>query len=477
MSKYRNHVFLGFSSCAPSNVIPDWLYSFLFFPPVESEKGVVAAAPYGLRKIEAVLLSEGFKTVTVDPDHLHLYLRDADILGVYAMDPFGLGPASTTLTAFTRGEPFLSRYFRGLLASKPVQEAKRKGLKIIIGGPGVWQFKLRNGFLERYGVDCVVDGEAEKTIGEVIRRLLNGEKTPVYYTVPVEETPSLNEIPVIKAPSIGGLVEVGRGCCRGCRFCSVTLKPLRWIPYDRIMEEVKVNVKFNRSITLHAEDVMLYGSSNTIPDESKLLKLHRLVKDAGVSLGWSHCSLAAVMVNPRLFRELASIILENQAWWGAEIGIETGSPRLAEKIMPAKTHPFKPVEWPSIVKQALGLMHDNMLIPACTLISGSPGEVEDDVVKTIELVEDLKSYRCLIVPLFFVPLGRLKNEEWFKNFKPGGVYEELLIKCLRHDLHWINSIIEIGFKDSWQGRLIRLFYRLFVKILEYNFTRAGVLAR
>jgi radical SAM superfamily enzyme YgiQ (UPF0313 family) len=33
--------------------------------------------------------------------------------------------------------------------------------------------------------------------------------------------------------------------------------------------------------------------------------------------------------------------LEKQTWWDAEVGIETGSPDVAKKIMPAKPHPFK----------------------------------------------------------------------------------------------------------------------------------------
>jgi radical SAM superfamily enzyme YgiQ (UPF0313 family) len=96
-----------------------------------------------------------------------------------------------------------------------------------------------------------------------------------------------------------------------------------------------------------------------------------------------------------------------QDWWGVEIGIETGSVEIAKKIMPAKAHPFKAEEWPDVVRNGMGIMHDNMLVPACTLIVGLPEEKPDDVLKTMELLDDLKDCRSLIVPLFFVPLGRL----------------------------------------------------------------------
>jgi len=47
----------------------------------------------GLRKVEAQLLNEGDEVLTADPDNLCYYLNEAEVLGIYVMDPFGLGPA------------------------------------------------------------------------------------------------------------------------------------------------------------------------------------------------------------------------------------------------------------------------------------------------------------------------------------------------------------------------------------------------
>ncbi|MBC7131409.1 B12-binding domain-containing radical SAM protein, partial [Candidatus Bathyarchaeota archaeon] len=449
MSDYHHNEFVGFGTCAPPNVIPDWLYSWLFFPPIKTKDGMPVAAPYGLRKIEAQLLMEGFDVVTVDPDHLAKYLDDAKVLGIHVMDPFGLGPASSTFAAILKKEPFLAQYFRRLLEKPEIRKAKRRGLKIIIGGPGVWQFKYRLNFVRKYGIDCIVEGEAEKVIGKLVKAALNDGNLPQYYEVSVEETPSLEEIPEIVAPSINNLVEIGRGCCRGCKFCSVTLRPLRWYPYDKILGEIEVNRKLGSGACLHAEDVMLYGSKSTIPDDDKLIKLHETVLEKCDGIGWSHCSLATVASKPKLFTKISEIILQKQSWWGAEVGIETGSPELAKKIMPAKAHPFKPEEWPEVVRTGMGLMHDNKLVPACTLIVGVPEETEEDLIKTIELVEDLKGIRSLIVPLFFVPMGRLKDEDWFKETEMNPLHTELLIKCLKHDLHWIDSLIDLAFEGKW----------------------------
>ena len=70
MSNYHNNEFLGFGTCAPPNFIPEWLYSYLFFPPLKTNNGHPQPAPYGLRKTEAQLLKEGFHVETVSPNHL-----------------------------------------------------------------------------------------------------------------------------------------------------------------------------------------------------------------------------------------------------------------------------------------------------------------------------------------------------------------------------------------------------------------------
>src|SRR4030042_1286294 len=467
MSDYHGNEFIGFGTCAPPNFIPEWFYSFLFFPPIKTRKGVPFAAPYVFRKIEAQLLKEGFNVATVSPDHVKEHVNDAKIIGIHTMDPFGLGPASTTLAAILKKEPYLAKYFQALLSSTAIKEAKKKGAKIIVGGPGAWQFRYRPKFVEENGIDCVVEGEAENIIGKLFKAVLNGEDTLRYYEANVKEAPSLGEIPDIVGPSINGLVEIGRGCRRGCEFCNVTLRPLRWYPYEKILREMRVNRAGGVNMCcLHAEDVMLYGSMNTVPEDAKITRLHELVMKNCDSISWSHCSLAAVASNPKLFSRLSEIIRQKQKWWGAEIGIETGSPAIAKKIMPAKAHPFKAEEGPEVVKAGMGIMHDNMMVPACTLIVGLPEEREEDVLKTMELVDELKDCRSLIVPLFFVPLGKMKNRDWCKKAEMNELHKQLLFKCAEHDFRWLDKLIDLTFAGNWDVRFVRESYRVFTGIAK-----------
>jgi radical SAM superfamily enzyme YgiQ (UPF0313 family) len=473
MSDYHQNEFLGFGTCAPPNFIPEWLYSYLFFPPIKTSNGHPWTAPYGLRKTEAQLLKEGFKVETVSPNHLDSHLNGVKVLGIQAMDPFGLGPASTTLASIFKKEPYLAKHFQALLKNPHIKKAKKNGLKVIVGGPGAWQFRYREKSVKDLGIDCIIEGEAENVVGKLFKAAIEGEEIPRHYEVGVGEAPTLEEIPDITLPSINGLIEIGRGCCRGCQFCNVTLRPLRWYPIEKIERELNVNLDSGKvkGACLHAEDVMLYGSKNTTPNDEKLLQLHELVMKRCESISWSHCSLAAVASNPKLFGRVSELILQKQAWWGAEVGIETGSSEVARRIMPAKAHPFKADDWHDVVCTGMGLMHDNMLVPACTLIVGLPDEREEDVIKTMDLVDDLKGVRSLIVPLFFVPLGRLKSEDWFTNTKLSERHRQLLVQCAEHDFFWVDNLLDWTFRGKWYLRLMREFYKGFAAYAKYKARR------
>ena len=134
--------------------------------------------------------------------------------------------------------------------------------------------------------------------------------------------------------------------------------------------------------------------------------------------------------------------------------------------MPAKAHPFKADDWPEVVRTGMGLMHDNKLVPACTLIVGLPNETEDDITKTMELVDDLKGCRSLIVPLFFVPLGRLRSRDWFKRTQMSELHRQLLFQCAEHDFYWVDDLLEISFEGKWYGRFLKEFYKRFTGIAK-----------
>jgi len=445
MSDYRGSEFIGFAACAPK-IVPEWLYRMVVCPPVPQKGGIVKYAPGGTRKIEAALLERGFDVAVAHPDHLDKVIDDGTkVLGITSNDPLGIGPASSTFSGLMGRETYSAVFFRKLLQDPIIKE---NGLKTIVGGPGAWQ--LREESVRReLGIDCVVIGEGERTAVKIFEKALNGESLPGVVegeVVPVEEIPS------IKRPTINGIVEIARGCGRGCEFCVPTLRYYRCRPIDKILEEVRVNLDAGLDrILLHAEDVLRYGAKGIIPDEAKVLELFEKVKE---TTGWgayiSHFAFASVMAKPALIKglkELMEVPNKKVPWIAGQVGIETGSPRLIEKHMRAKVAPFKPEQWPEVVVEAHKLLHDNHWVPCSTLIMGLPGETEEDVIKTVELVEDLKDCKSLIVPLFFVPLGVLDKEKPFTVNDMTPEHWKLLAACVKHDLNWIDELAREEFRS------------------------------
>ena len=86
------------------------------------------------------------------------------------------------------------------------------------------------------------------------------------------------------------------------------------------------------------------------------------------------------------------------------MGVETGSTRMMKEIMPNKAKPYDIEDWPDLVVQAVGIMNDHSWFPLATLMTGMPGETEDDTMATLELLDDLKDAKMFFTPLLFIPL-------------------------------------------------------------------------
>jgi radical SAM superfamily enzyme YgiQ (UPF0313 family) len=470
MTNHHRREFLGFLATGPAIYVPESLWMYLCCPkPKIDEFGRPVEAPYGLRKIEASLQNAGFEAHIIDPDYLDRYANKAKILMIGHHDFFAFGPPSSEWWLITGREPVNRKSFFKLMESKAVRKMKQRGVKIVVGGPAAWQWLWEPEFVEKWGIDVIVEGEADEIIVDIAEKLMRGDEVPKYIYVGAHESPSIEKIPVIKGASINGLIEIMRGCPRGCKFCSVTLRPLRHIPIDTILREIEVNKKFGVNNTiLHSEDVLLYGAKGIEINEDALIKLHDAVTKNVKSLAWAHASLAAIVYAQRKYKlisRLTDIIYSrlDQNYLGVEVGIETGSPRLAKIIMPAKAAPFKAEEWPDIVEEAFAIMHDHKIIPAATFILGFPGEEPDDVIKTLELLDRLKKYRGLIVPMLFVPMGALKSEE-------GGVigmkitqeHAEAMRKAFWHTVTWAEDIIHNFYMKGLKYEPLKLIIKAFL---------------
>jgi len=473
MSNHHEKEFLGFGVTGPPILFPEIVWLALFAPRMKCDaKGIPWQAPYGMRKIEARLKQLGFDADIIVPEKLDQALQDAKVLLISHHDYFGFGPPSSTFASIFNRETVNAASFRKFMTDPAIARAKKRGLKIIAGGPAAWQWKFRENLMDAWGIDCVFMGEGERIVGELVSKALRGEKLPRFVEPPLSDYPTLEEIPCIMRPSVNGLVEIMRGCPRGCKFCSVTNRPLRFIPLDMIERELKVNAEAGvRSATLHSEDILMYYAKGVIPNAEKVLELNRLAKRYFNHVVWSHASVASIIKgekDDKLMTRVSEILLDGgQRWWGAEIGIETGSVRLAKLTMPQKAKPFDIEHWPELVIEAAGIMEDVGMIPAMTVISGLPDEREEDVLRTLELVDDLWDFKSIIMPMFFVPMGMLSREDWFRAYKLSDAHIELLKRCLSHGAIQGKNILKDYFSDRWYGPAISLLYYAFIGTIEF----------
>jgi len=441
MSDYNNIIFLGFAACAPK-FIPGWLYEMIFCPPLEEgSDGQVVHGHCGQRKIQSALLRAGFsdKDIAVaSPDHLSNFIHeDTKALCITTHDPLGLGPASSTFSDLGGREPYTSYFFRKLVNNPLI---KKHDVTVLVGGSGAWQVANEK-IMEQLGIDCVVLGEGEITAVDLINKVLNNK--PIPKIVQGEVVP-LENIPLIQKPTINGVIEITRGCGRGCRFCNPTMLNFRCQPIEYIKKEAMINAKIGNIITLHAEDVLRYKADGFIPNEKAVRTLFSEMKNITPDVGISHFAYSSVVAKPNLIEDISDILevgSPRYPFLSGQVGIETGSSDLISKYMKGKVKPFKPNEWRDIVIQGNNILHDNHWVPVETLIMGLPKETSSDVRKTIDLVEDLAPYKSLIVPLFFVPLGTLNDNPNFSKDKCTADHWELLAISINHTVKWTKQIV------------------------------------
>jgi len=479
MSPYRNLSLATFFGCAPAldphrkhssiwykilknQVTPKILFDFICNP-ISHTNGVANYAPYGLRKVEAGLLRDGFKreeVVVAHPDHVAKFIGpETQVVGTYEMDPLGMGPVTMTFTYGRKQMSYDEFYCRDL--HRKINDAKKKNgsnAKVIAGASGTWQYNYDPEKIEEYGLYAILEGELggiapeiDGHAGRFFKYLINGDfdnmdpfrkrsdfkvnikefkrngKTLHGRFVNFWDRPDLDDIPEIVEPSMHGMVEVMRGCGRGCKFCDVTLRSLRYYSPEKVKKEIEVNIKKGgaKSAWIHSDDIFVYGmnprtSKGMEPNREALEELFTAIMSTGVGhTNPTHATLAGAIADEKLLPSLSHIIKSGpENIIGVQCGLETGSLRLIEKYADRKLAPFKPEEWHWVVKEAVKTLNENYWVPAFTLIMGLDNdETPEDSWDTIRLINELEQEQpdsmFTATALTFVPIGLLEKSEFF----------------------------------------------------------------
>jgi len=446
----------NFLSCMPAESVPDAFFNFLTPYLPAKQDGSSKFAPYGLRKVEASLL-RNFKredVVVAHPKFLNKFIGpDTEIVGIYSMDPLGLGPVSMMYscnkTAYTK------KRFTELVQQLP--KGPQYKYKVVCGGPGVWQLDFNRPKMDELGIDYIVMGESDVQAPAILQEIIQG--TATNRVIKNTRAPRIEDIPAIVGASSEGMVECMRGCGRGCQFCEVTLRPNRYMPFELLEKEINVNIQAGMSrLMIHTDDLFMYkfeDRSSLSPNCDAIVELFQfLTKIRGLSYIYpSHGSISPIVAEPELIPKLSQILGAGpEKWIGIQQGLETGSPKIVKKYMPLKVKPLNPDDWQEIVLESLTILNKNYWSPAYTLITGLPDETTDDVLQTIDLVNKMDALpigNFTLAPLSFVPIGVLRGQGYYNREE---MIDEarfnLIYACWKHNVKCMNKYLLLGMRNT-----------------------------
>jgi radical SAM superfamily enzyme YgiQ (UPF0313 family) len=478
MSPYRGISLASFFGCAPAldfnrtkdsfwyyilknQVTPRVLFDFICNP-IGHKNGIANFAPYGLRKLESSLLRDGYNpedVVVAHPDYIEQFIGpETEVVGTYEMDPLGMGPVTMTFTFGRKTMSYDELYNRDLhLRINAAKNRNGSKAKVIVGASGTWQYNYDPAKIEEYGIYGIVEGdlggigpELDGVGGRFFDAVINGEletSNPFKkseFKVEIKEfvksdrkyhgrffhysdEPSIDEIPNIVNPSMHGMIEVMRGCGRGCKFCDVTLRPLRYYPVEKVQKEIEINMKYGglKNAWIQSDDIFVYGlnprtTKNMQPNREAIEELFKGIMDTGIEhTNPTHGTLAGAIADERLVPNVSKIIKSGpDNFIGVQCGLETGSIRLIGKYADRKLAPFKPSEWHWVVKEGVKTLNEHYWVPAFTLIMGlDNNESVEDSWETIRLIHELETEqpdsKFTVTPLTFVPIGLLEKSTFF----------------------------------------------------------------
>jgi radical SAM superfamily enzyme YgiQ (UPF0313 family) len=412
--------------------------------------------PNGLRMVETLLLREYAEEDVVVCYHEYLEKfvgPETKVIAIHAHNPLGISYATDVYSKIAGKNliPVNAAEFLKIV-KHPVIEKYRP--KIVIGGPGAWQLERANR-LDEFNVDYLIDGEIERIFSELFKRMMEGDPTlERIIKLPKSVQPTVEEIPVVRHRSTFGVVEITRGCGRGCQFCGPATKVGRSFPLEHILESTRVNAREGATeVMLATEDMFLYEQeANFETNVPALETMLRSVKSVpGIeTLQMSHITMAPVVKDPSIVERLTPLIVPfshvkhkestdaNHCITDPIIGLETGSSRLFDIFMKGKAYPYKAPQWRDVVLKGMEILNKHNWFPFCTFIIGLPGETEADTKESLKLLYDLRDAKGTFVPTFFVPLEdtRMQQKDSAKLIEMTDLQWEFFYTCWKYNLNF-----------------------------------------
>lgn len=261
-------------------------------------------------------------------------------------------------------------------------------------------------------VDMVVLGEGESTLLEVVKKVDNGLKWDSVRGIAFRKDDGivvnpaaplladLDQLPFASSylkNSIGIDIELqsefiltARGCPSACYFCSSPefwKRGVRFRSAENIVDEI---------ISIRDSQGLIYFSlrdDTFTADRKRAIHFCRLLIERKVGILWN-CQSRVTALDEELL-----VWMKRAGCECIQLGVESGSPRILEMLGKKIT--------PAQVDEAAGLIRKVGINLSIYLISDVPGETEDDMRQTIDLIKRIRPDDGYVSPLAYYPGTKL----------------------------------------------------------------------
>lgn len=418
----------------------------------------------GILYIAACLRQAGLPVMVLDAEGRGLDL--AHTIQAIARENAGiLGITATTLSIVP--------------AAKVAQKIKAviPEIKVFIGGPHVTAMPVET--MQHWPcLDGCVLGDGENSFLKIVQNLQNNlelqqgvdglvwrQGDDIYTqpkkghlqdldTLPFPAWDLLQGFPEIYRPAFHSYrrlpvanIATTRGCPHACSFCDRSVFGRRTYSHsvEYVVEMIEYLVKDFGIREISIKDDMF------IMSHDRVVEFCRKLRNKKIDLTWS-CNARVNSVGDELLREM-----KKAGCWMISYGIESGSPKMLEKMMKGITK--------NQVVKTLELTRRNNIVSKGFFMIGVPGETKETLEETISFVKEL-------------PLDEL-NVNFFTPFPGSKLYDEVIEEGFKPDFGRMNMqdcvYLPKGLAaddlEKYQKKIIYSFYLKFSKIALY-FLRA-----
>lgn len=296
---------------------------------------------------------------------------------------------------------------------------------IIMGG-GHATFCYEELLSEGSPIDCVVIGEGEQTLLELVGRLSSrsgwqdisglafrrdGKVTVTAGRTPLSDLDKLPMSPLYLEHSIGLEMELqpefivtARGCPSVCNFCN---SPAFWGKKVRFRSPQSI---LNEIIYIRNHFGLIYFSirdDTFTADRTRVLDFCTALIESRANIVWN-CQSRVTAIDEQLV-----IMMKRSGCECIQLGVESGSPRILRQLN-------KNIA-PAQIERACAIIRKAGINLSIYLISDIPGETDEDLRQTIDLVRRIRPDDGYISRLAFYPGTQL-----FSNAVNSGISDSTL---------------------------------------------------